>query len=334
MNEGGWPDQNEAARQLGVRRKALWRGRTTGRIPERYYSIERRRGRGAVTDCYYDVDAIRADPNLRCRHEAHAGGPDTPFAFNKSGLCKAHSGGSVKGSEGAARAGAAVAAFQRHRHEQARERFRTADELTSREIAGLMHVASPASVTDTYVPAGLQVARVERIAAVTYQVYRASDFKRWRRGWVTGGDRRRRRWEEAEKVLSVLGGRGLIELEAERRGLTVAETRILVARRVEERHRELARHRRGNTKKSFVTKWAEALADAMTYWSDRDRLGLLEEIEPGVLEKVPGPLEICRAIAEDDYSLHPDRWKYSPTEHPGNAARRVLMAIRQRAARQ
>ena len=45
-------------------------------------------------------------------------------------------------------------------------------------------------------------------------------------------------------------------------------------------------------------------------------------------EPLPTKLGVSALVAEDDYEAHPERWDYDPREVPGNAARRVWMAVK------
>jgi hypothetical protein len=111
------------------------------------------------------------------------------------------------------------------------------------------------------------------------------------------------------------------------RGLSEGQAAAAIRQPVEATRERLRPHRAGRKRESYVEQWAAQLADSLSYWHDRERLGLLEELQPGVVERAPGGFDICLAIAETDYDETPTRWTYAPAEQPRKAASRVWTAV-------
>jgi excisionase family DNA binding protein len=184
--EFGWPDQREAARQLGLGasgQNSLRLGRESGRIPECYWVRRRHAGMaGAGVRYHYDVDGIKADPERRCvRPGCEA------LALYPSRRCKKDALWGIK-SETATRSAKRAAAVVARLHQQARKRFRAEGLLTAGEVADMLGVHRVAVYR--YISEGLEIARIEVVAGDTYYLFRRSAVDAFK-VWLEGGDWRR-----------------------------------------------------------------------------------------------------------------------------------------------
>jgi hypothetical protein len=181
--------------------------------------------------------------------------------------------------------------------------------VTSRDVADVMRAASPVSVLKTYVPAGLEVARVEVVAGARYDLYAEPELARFQRDWARGHDGRRRRWWQHEVAGSVLGGRS--DLSA--RSVRDAE------QRARERRAAFAKFlRTGRRTKETSVRWAELYEELFGGATVAAALG----------EPTPKPLQRCLEVALLDYLEHPEDWPdYEPAQLRADAARKVYRAL-------
>jgi hypothetical protein len=292
-----WLDQREAARQLGVAYQSLWRARKAGRIPERYYVQRPRQGHGGHRDCFYDVEAMKAD--LRCRHPGC-----TAVVLGAGDFCKPH----------VVKEGAPVVAKQALR-DQARERWRAEGLLTTLEVADKLGV-SRASVGATAVPAGLHVARTEVLAGASYNLYTEPLVVDFRKEWARGGDGRRRAWwRNPDHARLVLRGRRDLKGPSIRDAEERAHKRRAVLTNL---------LRPGRPRRSQSERWKELYEDMFG--------GRYERHAAELGERALKPWERCLEVAMLEWDENPQGWDYEPARLPDAAAGKVYRALKRQGA--
>jgi hypothetical protein len=312
-----WPDQREAARHLDVSVRTLSRAR-----PD---LVDAGRCRRDGRLWRYDVQAVLADPRLRCSTDGCDGvalGPSGKCSgchYSKPRVCPGCGGPKAYHAELCRDCSAdhgklvkvqanAVKAKQRL-HEQARERFHAEGLLTTLEVADRLYV-SRASVGITAVPAGLHIARTEVVAGARYQLYAEPQVRDFMKDWARAGNGLRHRWWQPKHVTSILGGRS--DLSA--RAVRDAE------QRARERRAAFANIlRTGRPPSPTSVRWSELYGELFGGDTVAGALG----------EPMPKPLGRCLEVALLDATAHPLDWPdYAPAGEPGLAARRVYRVLK------
>lgn len=217
--------------------------------------------------------------------------------------------------------------------------------VTAAELADRVGVAP--STVSRWVALGLDPTGTVSVYGPAARLFDPAEATAFLRSWARGGDGRRRSWENPDKVVRRLERRGLIS--------SLAEARV-VLERVERRHAELARRRRGRrpgaSPPDYHLEWREAF-EALAPVASRPGCDFGDCPAPANFELlVNGGAIVIRAcadhspryeadlrvrlfsrrqaaleIARDDHRRHPERWEYDPSDLSRNAIERVLQAI-------
>lgn len=215
------------------------------------------------------------------------------------------------------------------RHSGARRR-RAAEQAEQRRARGLLNrkeTARRLGVDEAEVTAYVQrelLIPAERVGGEVR--FRQDDVVRFEREWARALDGRRRWWLDPKERVAYMRRNGQLARLAARRGLTEDEAAVLVAERVKRRLATLNRRRQGRTRgagpPAYHHEWAARFATLM-----QEHVELYESYH---VDGDPPPTnwEVAQLVAAQDHADHPERWSYSPEEHPREAARRVWRGVK------
>jgi hypothetical protein len=127
-------------------------------------------------------------------------------------------------------------------------------------------------------------------------MFRESDLVPYIRGWVTGGDGRRRSWFDPSHALARLEAKGIVADFAARHGLDVQGARAVLRQRVEDRRADLRRQSPGAPRKDALRR---RLAETA-------RRVFEEELE--ATEVRLSAADTLRAAVILDWEEHPESW--------------------------
>jgi DNA-binding CsgD family transcriptional regulator len=206
------------------------------------------------------------------------------------------------------------------------------------EVADMCGV-TVAQVHEYATSGAVDVEKVE-IIGLPFLLFARSSVEAMIRGWRRGGSRIRKLWLDPDFVVTVYEARGLTERFAKTKGLSVEDARAVIRDRVTRRRKSFPAPRgrpKGAGRADYHDAWLEMfLLKEVELWRDYEQsrdLGLLVEGDPS-----PRKMDIALAVAENDFSLHPERWNgypSSPADRTAldpalarSAARRVWQAVK------
>jgi hypothetical protein len=220
-----------------------------------------------------------------------------------------------------------------------RDRVKTSgDLLETHEVADICGVT--VMQVHEYVAKGLVEAKRVEIGGLPFLFFTRGSVETLVRGWRRSGHRMRHQWLDPEFVLAVYDARELTERMAERSGLSLEDARAVIRDRVTRRKKLFpppSGRPKGTGPAQHHLEWLEMyLTKQAELERDHDELRDLDLLREG--DRPPSKLDVALAVAEDDFSLHRERWQgYSPSRGDphsldpklaDSAARRIYGAIK------